>query len=84
MKQKFPEWVKKYQTEGTQVVKIGENYYLYKITSKWDKDKKRARKITEKYLGKVTAQGIIKPKHERVLSEIKTISIKEFGASALL
>jgi len=80
----LPDWAKKHQTKGTQIVKIRENYYLYKISSKWDKKKKRARKVTEKYLGKVTQEGIIKPKHERVLSQLDKISIKEFGASSLL
>lgn len=84
MKNNLPTWAKQYQTKGTQIVKIKNNYYLYKIGSKWDKEKGRARKITEKYLGKVTQEGIIKPKHERILSELNNVSIKEFGASALL
>lgn len=84
MKPALPDWAKKHQTVGTQIVKIRENYYIYKISSRWDKNKKRARKVTEKYLGKVTQEGIIKPKHERVLSQLDNISIKEFGASSLL
>src|SRR3989344_5367824 len=84
MKNTLPDWARKHQAEGTQDVRIRGNYYLYKISSRWDKHKKRARKITEKYLGKVTQEGIIKPKHERVLSQLDKISIKEFGASSLL
>jgi len=53
----LPDWVKKYQEKGTQAVKIKENYYLYKIKSIWDPEKGRARKVTEKYLGKVTSTG---------------------------
>jgi len=77
----LPDWVKKYQEKGTQAVKIKENYYLYKIKSVWDPKKGRARKVTEKYLGKVTPGGIIKPKQERIIEGLKEITVKEFGAS---
>jgi transposase len=76
-----PEWVKKYQEKGTQAVKIKENYYLYKITSVWDPKKGRARKVTEKYLGKITPDGIVKPKQERIIEGLNNITVKEFGAS---
>lgn len=76
-----PDWVKKYQEKGTQAVKIKENYYLYKITSVWDPKKGRARKVTEKYLGKITPDGIIKPKKERIIDGLNNITVKEFGAS---
>ncbi len=36
--------------------KIGKNYYLYKQTGVWDKDKKKTRIITE-YLGKIDETG---------------------------
>jgi len=76
-----PDWVKKYQEKGTQAVKIKENYYLYKITSVWDPKKGRARKVTEKYLGKITPDGIVKPKQERIIEGLNNITVKEFGAS---
>jgi transposase len=77
----LPDWVLKHKPKGTQVSKIGNNYYLYQIKSEWDPGKKRARKITEKYLGKVTPEGLIKPKRERVLESLNNISVKEFGAT---
>lgn len=77
----LPDWVKKYQEKGTQAVKIKKNYYLYKIKSVWDPEKGRARKVTEKYLGKVTPDGIVKPKQERIIEGLKEITVKEFGAS---
>ncbi len=76
-----PDWVKKYQEKGTQAVKIKGNYYLYKITSVWDPKKGRARKVTEKYLGKITPDGIVKPKQERIIEGLHNITVKEFGAS---
>jgi transposase len=77
----LPDWVKKYQEKGTQAVRIKENYYLYKIKSVWDPKKGRARKVTEKYLGKITPDGIIKPKQERIIEGLNSITVKEFGAS---
>lgn len=80
----LPDWVLNHKQKGTQITKIGSNFYLYKISSKWDKEKKRARKITEKYLGKITPEGLIKPKHEQLKESLKNISVKEFGATNLL
>lgn len=79
-----PEWVMKHKTKGTEIRKLGNHYYLYKIRSEYDKEKKRAKKITEKFLGKITEEGLIKPKHERILDLQKNISVKEFGASRFI
>jgi hypothetical protein len=77
----IPYWVAKHKGKGTEVKKIGDNYYLYKITSKWNPIKKRADKITEKYLGTITPDGLIKSKHERIIDSMKNITTKEFGAT---
>lgn len=79
-----PDWVLKHKKKGTEVRKMGENYYLYKIRSEWDKEKKRPKKITEKYLGKITPEGLIKPKHERKDDLAGNITVKEFGATNLI
>jgi len=79
-----PDWVLKHKTKGTEIRKLGKYYYLYKIRSEYDKDKKRAKKITEKFLGKITEEGLIKPKHERIIDTHKNISVKEFGASRFM
>jgi len=81
---KLPRWVLKHQEKGTQAVKISNNYYLYKISSKWDPEKKRSKKITDKYIGKITKDGVIKSKHERVLEDMKNITVKEYGATFFL
>jgi len=80
----YPGWVLKYKKKGTEIRKFGDNYYLYKIKSVWDKDKKRPKKITERYLGKITRDGFIKPKTERLVESIESISVKEFGATCFL
>lgn len=81
---KIPEWAKKYRKEGTEVKDIGGNYYLYKISSRWDPEKKRSKKITDKYLGTITREGVVKPKHERVLEDLEGIAVKEYGATFFL
>ena len=40
----YPNWVLKHKRKGTEIRKIGNNFYLYKVTSVWDKERKRARK----------------------------------------
>ncbi|MEW6003583.1 MAG: transposase [Nitrospirota bacterium] len=74
----------KHKAKGTEIRKLGKHYYLYKIRSEYDKEKKRAKKITEKFLGKITEEGLIKPKHERIIESQKNISVKEFGASQFI
>jgi transposase len=80
----YPDWALKHKTKGTELRKIGLNYYLYQIKHKWDKEKKESKKITEKFLGRITEEGLIKPKHERLADSIQNISVKEFGASRFI
>ena len=37
----------------------GKNYYLYQVTSVWDKEAKKRRKIS-RYIGKVNQDGLVK------------------------
>jgi transposase len=80
----YPDWVLKHKQKGTEIRNIKNNYYLYKVTSVWDKEKKRPKKITEKYLGTITPEGLIKSKEERLKDSLNKISVKEFGATNLL
>ena len=58
----FPDWVKKHKAKGVEIRKSGDRYYAYEMSSKWNKEKKRADKITGQYLGVVTRDGILKPR----------------------
>ena len=80
----LPDWVSKHKKSGTEVRLIKGRYYLYEISSVWDPEKGRARKITGKFLGRITESGMIKPKHERVRESMKNVTVKEFGATAFL
>lgn len=76
----IPSWAEEHKTAGTQITQINGRYYLYKVSSRWDSKKKRAVKKTEKYLGRITQEGIVPPKHERVKAEYDNIGVKEYGA----
>lgn len=80
----YPGWVLKNKRKGTEIRKIGNNFYLYKVSSVWDKEKKRPRKITGEFLGKITREGLIKPKRERLKESLRSISVKEHGATNLV
>ena len=58
------EIVEKAKTQYGQVElkKIKDHYYLYKVTSKYDPQKKETRKISGQYIGRVTPQASSKPK----------------------
>jgi transposase len=80
----IPNWAIEQKEKGTEIKKIGNYYYLYEIKSKWDKKKKRSKKVSGKYLGKITPEGLIKPKKEQIEEGLKNISVKEFGATDLI
>ncbi len=77
---KYPEWVLKHKRKGAAIHKIRGNYYLYEITSIWDKGLKRARKITKKYLGVITPKGLKEPDYRHNLPT----TCKEYGAISLI
>ncbi|NPA46848.1 MAG: hypothetical protein GXO24_06515, partial [Chlorobi bacterium] len=87
---KHPQWALKHKRKGTELRLINGKYYLYEVTSKWDPEKKRPRKITGKLLGKITKEeGFVespKRKLEREMknTKIESIAVKEYGASALI
>ena len=77
---KYPDWVTKHKKKGTAIHKIGNNYYLYEVTSVWDSKLGRPRKITKKYLGVITPEGLKEPKYRRSTPS----TVKEYGASQLI
>jgi len=74
----YPDWVTKHKQKGTSIFCINNKYYLYKVKSVWNKDKGRAQKITEKYLGRITEQGFVEPK--KAININSPVSVKEYGA----
>lgn len=83
-REKYPEWVLKHKEKGKAIHLINGKYYLYKIKSEWNSEKKRAVKKTVAYLGAITEKGLKEPKYKRAFDEIKEITVKEYGASRLI
>ena len=79
----YPDWVLKHKTKGTNISCIKGKYYLYTVTSKWDKEKGRSQKITKGYLGRITEDGIIPPKRLNVIKK-PNVTVKEYGATKFL
>jgi transposase len=82
MNMALPEWVEKQKRQGFEIKKIGNGYYMYKRKSRWDKEKKKAVKVTGEYIGVVTPDGIV-PRKER-LDGTKPVFSKEYGATAFI
>ncbi|MEW5937298.1 MAG: IS1634 family transposase, partial [Candidatus Thermoplasmatota archaeon] len=61
----LPDWVLRHKERGMAVEKRGDSYYLTRVASVWNREKKQARKITLEYLGRVTPEGVIPPKGKR-------------------
>ena len=57
----FPEWVQKYKGPGTTVKKIGNNYYLYHATSRWNPEKNYPQSV-QTYIWKITEEGVVNEK----------------------
>jgi hypothetical protein len=57
-----------------EVKKIVNSYYLYKDTTRWDKERKKSVRVSE-YIGRINGNGLVE-KNRR--------SIYEFGNSELL
>ena len=80
----IPDWALKYREKGTEIRYLNGQYYLYRVTSKYDPAIKRSRKITLEYLGKITPDGLLKPKAVRVMDELQYITNREYGASSFI
>ena len=61
----LPEWVARHKGKGVAIERRGDRYYATRVTSVWDPAKKRARKKTLEYLGRVTQEGIVPPRGKR-------------------
>ena len=74
-------WIREQRKKGKrciEVKKIGNNYYVYRSTTYWDKSEKRRRKKSE-YLGKLTPEGMVRRKEEK-----KKVTVKQYGNALLL
>lgn len=79
----YPEWVQNQKTKGTTVKKVGDNYYLYKHSSKRVPGKKNPVPV-DTYIGKITPEGIKRSNNKKVDANDSDIVVKEYGFSAAL
>lgn len=82
-----PLWATKYKRKGTELRCLNGKYYLYEVSSKWDKTLKRAKKITGQLLGKITEEdGFIESDKNKLRNQPinpTKIYTKEYGVTAL-
>ena len=83
---KHPEWALKHKRSGAELRLMKGRYYLYEVSSKWNKEKKRAQKITGKILGRITEEkGFIPSGNNTKLSvQLRELSIKSTGLGAFI
>jgi transposase len=83
-----PEWVLAHKRKNTEIRCFGGQYYLYQISSRWDKERKRSVKITGKLLGKITEKdGFVESEKARLSRQqlvIDKIQVKEYGFTSLI
>ena len=94
-----PEWAVKFRRPGTELRLINGRYCLYECKCVYDKEKKRNRKITGKYLGSITERdGFIPSKKRQLEKEMAQLKsggkpsvaapkigqVKEYGLSWLV
>ncbi len=83
-----PLWATKHKYKGTELRLINGKYYLYEVSSKWDPQKKRAKKISGRILGRITKKdGFVeseKTKLRKNQLKILSLSTKEYGLTAFI
>jgi len=77
----IPEEIRRHRPKGTEIHAQGGRYYVYKTTSVWDPEKKRARKKTLGCIGKITAGDGFVPSVQRPMTG--KAQVKEYGCFAL-
>jgi len=77
----YPDWVNAYKEKGTSVKKVGNEYYLYRSTSKRIPGKKYPQPIQE-YIGTITPSGVIQTNIRKISTD--TVRVYEYGMSYVL
>lgn len=87
---KHPAWALVHRKPGTELRLLRGKYYLYAYTSVYSKEKKKARKISGKCLGRITEEEGFIPSEKRKLEhalELRNVTnpcCKEYGVSLLI
>jgi hypothetical protein len=83
-----PAWALAHKRKGTELRYIRGHYYLYEVSSKWNREKKRSVKITGKFLGKITEkEGFVESEKARLRRQqlvVERVQVKEYGVFATI
>jgi len=77
----YPDWVNAHKEKGTSVKKVGNEYYLYRSTSKRVPGKKYPQPIQE-YIGTITREGVVQTKIRKISTD--KVRVFEYGMSYAL
>lgn len=78
---KYPDWVNAFKIKGTSVKKVGNEYYLYRTTSKRIPGKKYPQPIQD-YIGIITRNGVIETHVKKISTD--RVKVYEYGMSFVL
>lgn len=82
---KHPEWALKHKRPGTELRLMKGRYYLYEVSSKWNREKKRAQKITGKILGRISEdKGFVPSGQKAYIPQLNELSVKTYGIFSLM
>lgn len=73
---KYPEWVTQFRRPGTSIKKNGNNYYLFRTTSKRVPGKRNPQPVSE-YIGVITPEGVKETQNKRL--NVENIAVHEYG-----
>ena len=86
MNSPHPAWALAHKQKGTELKRINGRYYLYKVSSKWNPQKKSSVKITGPILGSITQEkGFVESDKARLRRQndfAGRIQVKEYGITA--
>lgn len=80
----IPQWAKNLRQINTEIKERGGRYYLYEVSSVYDKELKRAKKISGKYLGSLEEEKGFIPAERMLVTKTEKPCSKEYGASNFL
>jgi hypothetical protein len=74
----YPDWVNAHKEKGTSVKKVGNEYYLYRNTSRRVQGKRNPQPVQE-YIGAITRDGVVRTGARRVSTD--RVRVYEYGMS---
>jgi hypothetical protein len=78
---RYPDWVNAFKEKGTSVKKVGNEYYLYRTTSRRVPGKKYPQPIQE-YIGAITKEGVVRTNVRKISTD--RVRVYEYGMSYAL